>query len=182
LAPHQVQSGHQPVAIYTSGSRGQTAEPIHPPSSRLLQAMFPYTLTQEFFISPNPLDVIEFSPNTNLLCLGRGDLRLDLVDLATCSTVATIVLESAPSAVLWKYPHFLIVGLKDGSFTSVTVNSDYEVTIGRVYGLGASTHVSAITMSDVHGILVIATGSIVHIYRFEQGTRKFPLPLPITSQ
>ena len=122
----------------------------------------------------HPSRVIEFSPDATHLCLGRGGLQLDLVELAGCSIVARIAFKSAPTAVLWKYsvPDFLIVGLRDGSFTIVTVDGESEVTFGRTYGLGGPAHVSAIAMSDVHGVLAIATGPIVRIYRFERGTRE----------
>jgi len=164
---------------------GQRAEPLFSqlPSSGPLQAMSPYALTQEFFVQSNPSRVIEFSPDASLICLGRGNPQLDFIELATCSAVATTRFRSAPSAVLWKYstPNLLIVGLRDGSFTTITVNRDFEVTFGQVYRPGTSVRVSAIAMSDVHGILAVATGPIVHIYRFEQGSRESPFPSSVAS-
>lgn len=142
--------------------------------------MPPYTPAQSFFVEWNPTRVIELSPDASLLCVGRGNLRLDLIDLVTCFSKATITFQSTPTAVLWKCsraPHLLIVGLRDGSFTAVTANRRFEVTVGQTYRSGASAYVSAIAMSDVHGILAIATGPIVHIYRFEQGTSESQIPI-----
>lgn len=66
--------------------------------------------------------------------------------------------------------------MKNGTFTTVTIDEDFEVTFGQAHRTGASAHVSAIAMSDIHGILAIATGPIVRIYRFERGTRESPFP------
>lgn len=102
-----------------------------------------------------------------------------LVNAAGCHPIGTIELQRIPTAVLWKAsaPHLLIVGMADGTFTTTTINESLEVTIGPTYRTGGLAHISAFAMDGIHKILAVATGPLVHIYRFEPGDCELTFPI-----
>jgi hypothetical protein len=132
--------------------------------------MSQYTLSKQFLSPHHPIRAMEISPDMKFLCIGGGS-SLYILDSVFGSALALIEFDITPVVVRWYMtaPHLIFAGFNDGTFTTVKmmVTPDLKITTGSSYGDGHTAPVSAIAMDGTNSVLAVATGQIIHLYRFE---------------